>query len=126
AQHADRTPGLRFDGLFCFPGHITAPADAQAQPLAEVDAKLTAALDLLRAHSLEAGIVSGGSTPTASQSHLVSAYTEIRPGTYIYNDRNCVVGAWCGGVEDCAATLLCTVVSTAVPGKAVIDAGSKS
>jgi D-serine deaminase-like pyridoxal phosphate-dependent protein len=51
--------------------------------------------------------------------------TEIRPGTYIFNDMSVVS---CGYVplEDCAARLRCTVISTAVPGKFVIDAGSKS
>jgi D-serine deaminase-like pyridoxal phosphate-dependent protein len=51
--------------------------------------------------------------------------TEIRPGTYVYNDRTTAqIGAceW----SDCALTVLATVVSTAVPGQAVIDAGSKA
>ncbi len=37
---------------------------------------------------MQARIVSGGSTPTAYQSHLVPELTEIRPGTYIFNDLN--------------------------------------
>jgi D-serine deaminase-like pyridoxal phosphate-dependent protein len=51
--------------------------------------------------------------------------TEIRPGTYVYNDR---ITAQLGACEwgDCALTILATVVSTAVPGQAVIDAGSKA
>ena len=74
---------------------------------------------------LQARIVSGGSTPTAFQSHLVPEYTEIRPGTYIYNDMNTVRGGYCR-LDDCAARIVCTVVSTAVPGQVVIDAGSKT
>ena len=76
-------------------------------------------------HGLQARIVSGGSTPTAYQSHLVGEYTEIRPGTYVYNDMNTVRGGYCT-LDDCAARIICTVVSTAVPGQVVIDAGSKT
>jgi D-serine deaminase-like pyridoxal phosphate-dependent protein len=76
-------------------------------------------------HGLQARIVSGGSTPTAFQSHQIPEYTEIRPGTYIYNDMNTVRGGYCG-LEDCAAHVVCTVVSTAVPGQVVIDGGSKT
>src|ERR1051325_1895131 len=70
-------------------------------------------------------MVSGGSTPTAYASHLVAQWTEIRPGTYIYYDMN---GVSCeiASIDDCAARILCTVVSTAVPGKCIIDAGSKT
>src|SRR5205814_9455191 len=78
-----------------------------------------------RRSGLEARIVSGGSTPTAYQSHHIKALTEIRPGTYIYNDMS-TVSCGCCELADCAARLVCTVVSTAVPGKFVIDAGSKS
>jgi D-serine deaminase-like pyridoxal phosphate-dependent protein len=90
-----------------------------------VSAKLAEALDLWKSHGEQAKIVSGGSTPTAYQSHLVSEYTEIRPGTYIYNDMNTVRGGWCK-LEDCAARIVCTVVSSAVPNQVVIDAGSKT
>lgn len=50
---------------------------------------------------------------------------EIRPGTYIFNDRNTVESGACGW-NDCAATILATVVSTARPGHMIIDGGSKT
>jgi len=123
ARHLDRTRGVRLDGIMCFPGHVTGPADEQdLSPVAEM---LAETLELWSAGGLAAGIVSGGSTPTAYQSHRIPALTEIRPGTYIYNDMNTVAGGHCG-VEDCAVRVACTVVSDAVPGKVVIDAGSKA
>jgi D-serine deaminase-like pyridoxal phosphate-dependent protein len=124
-EHVERTDGLRLDGIMCFPGHLNAPPDQQGQELSQIDRKLREVIDLWREHGLEARIVSGGSTPTAYQSHLVSALTEIRPGTYVYNDWNTVVGGQCGE-GDSAASVLCTVVSDAVPGKVVVDAGSKT
>jgi D-serine deaminase-like pyridoxal phosphate-dependent protein len=55
----------------------------------------------------------------------VPAATEYRPGTYIYSDRMQV--AWgLGRLEDCALTVLATVVSRPTPTRAVIDAGSKA
>ena len=125
AQYVDSTPGLRLDGLFCYPGHIVQPPDEQEAALAEVADKLADALRLLYDHGLQARIVSGGSTPTAFQSHLVVDYTEIRPGTYVYNDMNTVRGKFCT-LDDCAARIVCTVISTAVPGQVVIDGGSKT
>src|SRR5690606_19161585 len=78
-----------------------------------------------QASGLQAMIVSGGSTPTQAQSHLVTRLTEIRPGTSLYNDMNTVRGGFCE-LGDCAAAIVCTVVSRAVAGKAVIDGGTKT
>jgi D-serine deaminase-like pyridoxal phosphate-dependent protein len=69
--------------------------------------------------------VSGGSTPTAYRSHLVPQVTEIRPGTSVYNDMNTVHGGFCT-LADCAASILCTVVSDAVGGQVVLDGGTKT
>ncbi len=125
AQQIDSTPGLKLAGLFCYPGHIWLPVDQQATALENVNRKLSDAIALWKQHGLEAQIVSGGSTPTAYQSHLVPAYTEIRPGTYIFNDCNTFRGGFCA-LEDCAARLVCTVVSTAVKNQVVIDGGTKT
>lgn len=125
AQYVDSTAGLRLDGLFCYPGHINAPPGDQEPALTAVADQLAEALRLWYDHGLQARIVSGGSTPTAFQSHLVTDYTEIRPGTYVYNDMNTVRGGFCK-LEDCAARIIATVVSTAVPGQVVMDAGSKT
>ncbi|HTM55309.1 MAG TPA: alanine racemase [Pirellulales bacterium] len=125
AQYVDSTAGLRLDGLFCYPGHINAPPGDQEPALTAVADQLAETLRLWYDHGLQARIVSGGSTPTAFQSHLVTDYTEIRPGTYVYNDMNTVRGGFCK-LEDCAARIIATVVSTAVPGQVVIDAGSKT
>jgi D-serine deaminase-like pyridoxal phosphate-dependent protein len=70
-------------------------------------------------------VVSGGSTPTIWRSHELDEVTEIRPGTYVFNDRTTAEIGACGW-DDCALTVLATVVSTAVAGQAVIDAGTKA
>ena len=125
AQYVSRKPHLRLDGLMFYPGHVGGPSARQEELLRAVDAKLAETIDLWRRHGLEAKVVSGGSTPTAYQSHLVRSMTEFRPGTYIYQDMNGVRGGF-ASLEDCAARVVATVVSTAVPGQFVIDAGSKT
>lgn len=125
ARAIDSTAGVRLDGIMCYPGHIWAPAERQAAALQAVDAVLRETIDRWAQDGLAAAIVSGGSTPTAYQSHLATRLTEIRPGTYVYNDMNTVHGGYCT-LADCAARLVCTVVSNAVPGQVVIDAGTKT
>jgi D-serine deaminase-like pyridoxal phosphate-dependent protein len=82
-------------------------------------------IDALASAGLAPEVVSGGSTPTVWNSHRVAGLTEVRAGSCIFNDRESVShgsAAW----EDLAYTVLATVVSTAVPGQAVVDAGSKA
>ena len=125
ARHVAGKKGLRLDGIMAFPGHVKGRPEEQEGALRRINALLSETLTLWRESGLDAKIVSGGSTPTALQSHHVTRLTEIRPGTYAYYDNNCVRGGWCT-LEDCAARVVATVVSDAVPGQVVIDAGSKA
>jgi D-serine deaminase-like pyridoxal phosphate-dependent protein len=121
----DRVGGVRVDGLFCYPGHIWDQAEQQDKSLNRTAERLEEAISLFDRNGLDRGIVSGGSTPTAYQSHLVPQLTEIRPGTYVFNDMNTVRGGFCG-LDECAAAIVCTVVSNAVPGQFVLDGGTKT
>ncbi len=125
AQAVSQSPYLRLDGLFIYPGHVWDPAPNQQKPLQLIASRLEETLALWSRSGLAAKLVSGGSTPTAFQSHFIPQLTEIRPGTYIYNDMNTVRGNFCR-LDDCAAKIVSTVISDAVPGKVVIDAGSKT
>ena len=125
ARLVDGTPGLRFDGLMCYPGHISGSAEKQVPGLKQAAALLAETIDRLRSSGLPPQIISSGSTPTARHSHHMPGVTEIRPGTYVYNDMNIVRGGYCT-IDNCAARVICTVVSTAVPGQVVLDAGSKT
>jgi len=87
--------------------------------------RIDAALEALSAAGFQARVVSGGSTPGAAKTPLIPQTTEIRPGTYVFYDASSLAAQLC--VEaDCALRVLTTVVSTAVPGQCVIDAGSKT
>ena len=125
AQHVSRQPGLRLDGLMFYPGHLRDDSDESVREIEVIDARIGETLDLWDRSGLAAEIVSGGSTPTAYVSHWLTRMTEARPGTYVFHDMNGVHGGY-ATLADCAARIHCTVVSTAVPGQFVIDAGSKT
>jgi D-serine deaminase-like pyridoxal phosphate-dependent protein len=118
-------PGLSFRGLMTYFGNIRGSPEARRAGIQAVAGKVERALVAFRDAGLEVEIVSGGSTPSAEFAHLVAGLTEIRPGTYVYNDMNTFSQGACR-LEDCAARVVTTVVSTAVPGRAIIDAGSKT
>lgn len=125
ARAAAEARGVAYRGVMFYPGHIREPVDEQGPALERLNADLARFLDALTAAGLEPATVSGGSTPAAFASHALDGLTEIRPGTYIFNDRTTALIGACSW-DDCAYTILATVVSTAVPGQAVVDAGSKA
>jgi D-serine deaminase-like pyridoxal phosphate-dependent protein len=118
-------PNVIFQGLTFYPGHIKDLDEAGRRALVE----LSELVGRIRGDFERAGIplpiVSGGSTPTLFHSHEIAGLTEIRPGTYLFNDINTVASGGCA-MEDCAASILATVVSVARPGHMIIDGGSKT
>jgi D-serine deaminase-like pyridoxal phosphate-dependent protein len=118
-------PHLRLAGITFYPGHIKDLDETGRHALAALSALLQQILSDLRAAGIEPDIVSGGSTPTLYHSHEIEGLTEIRPGTYVFNDVNTVRSGGCA-LEDCAASIHATVVSTSRPGHMIIDGGSKT
>ena len=121
----DRMPGLRLEGLMFYPGHVNLAAPDGERQLELVAAGLDEVLDGFEQDGLSTAVISGGSTPTLFHSHRVPGMTEIRPGTYIFNDRSQVAMGACGW-NNCAATIMTTVVSRPSTASAVIDGGSKT
>ena len=125
AKCVDSLSCVRLDGFTFYPGHIKSmngDGEQAVKKLADVVAGIRDDFD--RA-GLCRDVVSGGSTPTLFHSHLVTGLNEIRPGTYIFNDRNTVA---CGSssLEDCAASIMVTVISTARANGMMVDGGSKT
>jgi D-serine deaminase-like pyridoxal phosphate-dependent protein len=125
ARQIDRASSLRFAGLQFYPGHIRAKVSEQDAALAQLGRDIAQYVDALRDAGLPPAIVSGGSTPAAWRMHEVPGVNEVRPGTYVYNDRTTAQIGACDW-EDCALTVLATVVSVSVKGQAVVDAGTKA
>lgn len=125
AQKIMALRNLRWEGISIYPGHIMGDRESRERDIAHENAELDRLYAMLDAAGLPHTLVSGGNTPAAFESHRFHGVTEIRPGTYVFNDRN-TVDAQAALYADCAATVLATVVSTSVPGKAMLDAGSKT
>jgi D-serine deaminase-like pyridoxal phosphate-dependent protein len=70
-------------------------------------------------------VITTGGTPDLWHMNEAGVATEYRPGTYIYMDRS-QVAAGAATFDDCALTVLATVVSRPTENRAIIDAGSKA
>jgi D-serine deaminase-like pyridoxal phosphate-dependent protein len=81
--------------------------------------------DMLRERGIRVDDVSVGSTPTAEYVAKVDGVTEIRPGTYVFYDRMQARLGVCS-LDECAAVVVCTVVSRPARDLAIIDGGSKT
>ncbi len=125
AQKIANMPGLRFRGLMTYFGNVWGSESERREETKRVAGRVAQVLEAFAKARIPVEIVSGGSTPSAEFSGEIPGLTEIRPGTYVYNDLNTLHQDACG-LEDCAAKVVTTVVSTAVPGRAIVDAGSKT
>jgi D-serine deaminase-like pyridoxal phosphate-dependent protein len=120
-------PGLRLRGLLSHAGHgYHAESEAILASIAHEEATI---LTSLRERATAAGItideLSVGATPTLRFSVREQGPTEIRPGNYVYFDRTQVaLGA--ATLDDCALTVLATVVSKPSADRIILDCGSKT
>jgi D-serine deaminase-like pyridoxal phosphate-dependent protein len=115
-------PGLRLEGLTTYRGLGFPDAEA-VDPLragrdeGELLGELATALDVAE--------IAAGSTPTGRGVAEVGAVTEVRAGTYVFNDLMQL--RWGSASEsDLALSILATVVSTNRDGRLTVDAGSKT
>lgn len=125
AQKINDLPGLEFKGLMFFPGHFSVGPEQRATLRAQVNDFLKRSIAAFDRAGVPLAIVSGGSTPTAYESGLFHGVNEVRPGMYIFNDRN-TVAISAASLNDCALSVVVTVVSTAVSGYTIVDGGSKT
>ena len=125
ARAVDKLSGVRFSGLMFYPGHIWDALPEQGPALDKISRVIEEIQAKAKQSGLNCEIVSGGSTPTAYNSHQVRGLTEMRPGTYVFNDMNETKAGY-SQLSDCALRVQVTVVSKAVQGRAMIDGGSKT
>lgn len=121
-------PGLDVRGLLSHAGHAYHAKDAAALEalVLEEEATLVRLADALGARGVAVTELSAGATPPARFSlRSGSRLTEFRPGNYAYFDRS-MVGLGAATLDDCALSVLATVVSTPTSDRAVLDCGSKT
>ena len=117
-------PGSRSIGVFTHGGHGYRAPGAGPGAAADEIAVLGAAADTLRDAGFAIERISAGSTPTGVHA-AAGQVTEIRPGTYLLGDRQqFALGAI--PADGIALVVAATVVSTAVGGQVVLDAGAKT
>lgn len=119
--------GLNLLGLLSHAGHSYGAAsedEIRAIALREIEI-----LRSLAAQAREAGVplreISVGSTPTARFITQQAGATEMRPGTYVFFDRT-QAGLGATTLDQCAMSVLSTVVSRPAANRVVFDAGSKT
>jgi D-serine deaminase-like pyridoxal phosphate-dependent protein len=125
ARAAADEEGIEYRGVMFYPGHVRDNVERQDAGIRALSERVAGVVAALREARVAPEVVSGGSTPTFWRSHQVAGLTEVRPGTSIFNDRTTAEIGACGWDEN-AYSVLATVVSVAVPGQAVVDAGSKA
>ncbi|HVA91088.1 MAG TPA: alanine racemase, partial [Chloroflexota bacterium] len=108
-------------------GHAAGQPDLEAirQVGMEEGRHLVAAAELFRANDFAVPELTVGGTPTGKHAATIPGITEIRPGTYVFSDRNQVTTGW-GDLDGCALRVRVTVVSRPTPTRALIDAGAKT
>src|SRR5258707_1637730 len=116
AREIAASKGLSFTGFMLYP---TETGWAEAQKFYDE------ALAGVRAHGLDATMVSTGGSPNLKNLGKLKGATEHRPGTYIYNDRM-QAAAGAADWDDCALNIYATVVSRAGPDRGHLAAGSKT
>ena len=125
ARYAQSHPGLRFEGIQMYLGHLYGDAARDVARFKQINQVWEPVYEALCDAGLKPETISSASTPSLGNTHLVRHVNEIRVGTAVLNDYFVVKFGHCT-VEDCAARVVATVVSDAVSGQVIIDAGSKA
>jgi D-serine deaminase-like pyridoxal phosphate-dependent protein len=113
AKQIDSDPHLHFAGILIYPSYV-----------GERPAVLDALVELEQA-GIEAEMVSGGGTGAALEAGDFPELTELRVGTYLFNDWRTVSRGWTTQ-EHCAMTIAATVISTPTADRVILDSGSKT
>ncbi len=126
AQFVADSGSLELEGIYVFKAMTLAgqpTTDRQAAGLEEGRLAVQLAQEI-RSAGIAIQSVSIGSTPTAEFAATVPGVSEIRPGTYVFNDMATVQTGACS-LADCAASLLVTIVNKQAD-RLVVDGGSKT
>jgi len=132
AELVDASDALNFKGIHAYQGaaqHVRSPEDRRV--LIERAVQLVSkTLTLLGEKGISCNIVTGAGTGTYPLEAASGVYTELQPGSYIFMDADYGRNMGTDGtpVHEFQQSLfvLATVMSRALPGRAVVDAGLKA
>ncbi|MBW6516427.1 MAG: alanine racemase [Candidatus Cloacimonetes bacterium] len=117
---------LQFRGILSHSGNIySSKSREEVQQIAEEEVQTMCYIaDELISCGIKVTEVSIGSTPAAIFLEEARGITEFRPGNYVFND-NIQVSLGVTTVENCALTVISTVISKPTEDRIIIDTGSK-
>jgi D-serine deaminase-like pyridoxal phosphate-dependent protein len=127
AERVAALPGVELAGVFTHEGHVYTQGrdDAERERLTlEACRAAVETAEAIRGRGLPAPVVSVGSAGTFRFAVRCPGVTEVRPGTYVFNDRS-QIAQGAATAADVAAFVVATVVSRPVPDRIVVDAGTK-
>lgn len=127
AERIAAMPGLELAGVFTHEGHVYAQArdDAERERLTlEACGAAVETAQEIRRRGHPAPIVSVGSAGTFRFAIRCPGVTEVRPGTYVFNDRS-QIAQGAATETGLAAVIVTTVVGRPRPERIVVDAGTK-
>jgi D-serine deaminase-like pyridoxal phosphate-dependent protein len=127
ARLAAATPAVEFRGLLAFAGHAYGAGDRDDLLAAAEDERRAVAetAEILEAGGCPVAVRSIGTTPTSLVRERAEGITELRPGNYVFNDAT-QVALGVATLEQCALSVLGTVVSRPDPQRLILDCGSKA
>lgn len=127
AERVAALAGLELAGVFTHEGHVYTQArdDAERERLTQEACRAAVEVaEEIRRRGLSAPVVSVGSAGTFRFAVRCPGVTEVRPGTYVFNDRS-QIAQGAATVADLAAFVVTTVVGRPTPERIVVDAGTK-
>ncbi len=113
ALRIDADDHLHFQGVMVY------PSTAAIRPA------LVEVIERLHRHGVGVETVSGGGIGAVAHMGDLPELTEMRVGTYVFNDLTVISKGLCTP-DDCAMHITATVVSRPTSGRAILDAGSKT
>ncbi|WP_331235031.1 alanine racemase [Natronorarus salvus] len=130
AERVDEAANLEFDGVLAYESHVKAEAETES----EFDELCWEAMELaqnvvedIEAAGISVEEVKVGGTATSGYSGKHPVVTEINPGMYPFNDvGELELRPWEVSKDDCAATVLTTVISVPDDDRLIVDGGSKT
>lgn len=122
AQAVAAAPGLEFEGLHAYEGHVVQDEDPDRRR-SETEKMLAVTMDtrdLIERSGLQVRVVTCGGTGTYAISGVYPGVTEHQAGSYVYMDPGYREKIPEFGL---AFSLLCTVLSRPAPDKVITDGG---
>lgn len=133
AQLIDKMPNLKFRGILAYDGgvqHVMGFSKRKETALKNYE-PIIKTYEMMKASGLNLEIFSGGGTGTYNIMPLVTGFTDVQVGSYLFMDHQYIEigGATNEMMYDDftpSLTVMTTIINTNYPGRIITDSGSKA